>query len=368
MNFITRHSAVLQQLRRKSHQVKQLTSSQKSTDRYSVLCTLLLDALLGLALTLCLTTIISPSSVLALIHSNSPLLHFDVVSDQMMWLHHLPAGLKLNPNVTRRLSEACSAILTITKHLTNLVWHSHAVQHVYSQHSHLIEQCFALLPASVGLSVCLSAAIDLLSLCSIHIQVLIFGLRRLYCMTQSSLSCLWKLFMGRKRNVLRNNRIDSLVLLESSPVDSSVQADRCIIGTLLFSIDFFVFPTVSLYYFFLAIIQVLVQSAQLVLWIIINCINELPLFALLRRIQAGFTSFDMKSELVSSSLYAGSYYTWQSSPSSSRVSVQRHVHLVSFGSLLVPSIRAIRNRVSQHDAGAGVSLIRGRAMRLVPPL
>ena len=64
-----------------------------------------------------------------------------------------------------------------------------------------------------------------------------FTIGRLYSLQVYALASLWRLFRGKKWNVLRQ-RVDS----------ASYDVDQLFIGTLLFTILLFLLPTTALYY------------------------------------------------------------------------------------------------------------------------
>ena len=67
--------------------------------------------------------------------------------------------------------------------------------------------------------------------------VLRISLCRLYSLQVFSLTSLWRLFRGKKWNVLRH-RVDS----------ASYDIDQLFVGTLFFTLLFFLLPTMLLYY------------------------------------------------------------------------------------------------------------------------
>ena len=71
-----------------------------------------------------------------------------------------------------------------------------------------------------------------------------FFIIRLYKLQTYALGSLWRLFRGKKWNVLRQ-RVDSAVY----------DADQLFVGTLLFTILLFLLPTVGLYYVVFAMVS-----------------------------------------------------------------------------------------------------------------
>ncbi|MEQ2243454.1 hypothetical protein ILYODFUR_007280, partial [Ilyodon furcidens] len=95
----------------------------------------------------------------------------------------------------------------------------------------------------------------------------------LYCLKIYGLSSLWRLFRGKKWNVLRQ-RVDSC----------SYDLDQLFIGMLLFTILLFLLPTTALYYLVFTLLRLVVVLFQGVLHLSLDFINSFPLFAMALRI------------------------------------------------------------------------------------
>ncbi|KAF5928627.1 hypothetical protein HPG69_007512 [Diceros bicornis minor] len=178
----------------------------------------------------------------------------------LQWLMGAPAGLKMN----RALDQVLGRFFLYHIHL----WISYI--HLMSP---FIERILwhVGLSACLGLTVALSILSDIVALLTFHIYCFyVYGARlprqpsspgrhaqapgagwvqgwlgaltaptscRLYCLKICGLSSLWRLFRGKKWNVLRQ-RVDSC----------SYDLDQLFIGTLLFTILVFLLPTTALYY------------------------------------------------------------------------------------------------------------------------
>ena len=82
------------------------------------------------------------------------------------------------------------------------------------------------------------------------------------------LSSLWRLFRGKKRNVLRG-RIDSC--------DYSL--DQLLLGTLLFTLLVFLFPTTFVYYLLFFLAYTAIGAVQACIDIFVWVLNHFPLFS-----------------------------------------------------------------------------------------
>jgi hypothetical protein len=125
-----------------------------------------------------------------------------------------------------------------------------------------------------GASLPVSMFSDLVSLLTIHIYSFYIASARIYNWQLTIIVSLFHLFRGKKRNVLRN-RIDSC----------DYDLDQLLLGTILFTLLFFLLPTVAVFYatFAGARIAIIALKAALDTWL--ACLNHFPLFALMLRVK-----------------------------------------------------------------------------------
>jgi phosphatidylinositol N-acetylglucosaminyltransferase subunit Q len=124
------------------------------------------------------------------------------------------------------------------------------------------------------MSLSISLLSDLLSLLTMHISSFYIASARIYDWQLSILISLFHLFRGKKRNVLRD-RIDSC----------DYDLDQLLLGTIMFTLLAFLFPTVMVFYFAFAIARAGVLVGKVVLDIGLACLNHWPLFALMLRVK-----------------------------------------------------------------------------------
>ncbi|XP_075755157.1 phosphatidylinositol N-acetylglucosaminyltransferase subunit Q isoform X2 [Pelodiscus sinensis] len=119
------------------------------------------------------------------------------LQDLLQWLMGVPAGLKMN----RALDQVLGRFFLYHIHL----WISYI--HLMSP---FIERIlwYVGLSACLGLTVMLSILSDIIALLTFHIYCFYVYGARLYCLKIYGLSSLWRLFRGKKWNVLRQ-RVDS---------------------------------------------------------------------------------------------------------------------------------------------------------------
>ena len=115
---------------------------------------------------------------------------------------------------------------------------------------------------------------DLLSLLTVHIYCFYVASARIYHWQLTIIGSLFHLFRGKKHNVLRN-RIDSC----------DYDLDQLLLGTILFTLLFFLLPTIVVFYFTFASARMAIISLKAVLDTLLACLNHFPLFALMLRIK-----------------------------------------------------------------------------------
>uniref|UniRef100_A0A3Q3XP98 Uncharacterized protein n=1 Tax=Mola mola TaxID=94237 RepID=A0A3Q3XP98_MOLML len=222
----------------------------------NILVSLLVDVALGMLL---ISWLYRDEHICMLANALVPVAdHVAKELDQLLqWLMGAPAGLKMN----RALDQVLGRFFLYHIHL----WISYI--HLMSP---FIEGIlwYGGLSAGLGLTFALSLLSDMVALLTFHIYCFYVYGARLYCLMIYGLSSLWRLFRGKKWNVLRQ-RVDSC----------SYDLDQLFIGTLLFTILLFLLPTVALYYLVFTLLRLVVVLFQGILRLSVDIVNSFPLFA-----------------------------------------------------------------------------------------
>ncbi|KAM9208450.1 phosphatidylinositol N-acetylglucosaminyltransferase subunit Q isoform 3-T3 [Dugong dugon] len=260
--FICSKLSTCEQVRHRLGQLSLVFSTQKAENptqlmrKANVLVSVLLDVALGLAL---LTWLHGKDRIGQLADALIPVA--DRVAEELQhllqWLMGAPAGLKMN----RALDQVLGRFFLYHIHL----WISYI--HLMSP---FIERILwhVGLSACLGLTVAVSLLSDIIALLTFHIYCFYVYGARLYCLKIYGLSSLWRLFRGKKWNVLRQ-RVDSC----------SYDLDQLFIGTLLFTILVFLLPTTALYYLVFTLLRLLVVAVQGLLHLLVDLVNSLPLYS-----------------------------------------------------------------------------------------
>lgn len=128
--------------------------------------------------------------------------------------------------------------------------------------------------AFAGATMPISLFSDIVSLLTLHIYCFYIASARIFHWQLTIIISLFHLFRGKKRNILRN-RIDSC----------DYDLDQLLLGTILFTLQFFLLPTVFVFYLTFASARVAVIALKAGLEIGLACLNHFPLFAVMLRIK-----------------------------------------------------------------------------------
>ncbi|XP_068605493.1 phosphatidylinositol N-acetylglucosaminyltransferase subunit Q [Brachionichthys hirsutus] len=267
LRFLLSKLSTCDQLSYRTEHLKTLSSAQPAAGhrpfmrKANVLVSVLLDVSLGLLLVWWLyrddhIAMLAGALLPAADHVSKEL------QELLQWLMGAPAGLKMN----RALDQVLGRFFLYHIHL----WISYI--HLMSP---FVERIlwYGGLSACLGLTFALSLLSDMVALLTFHIYCFYVYGARLYCLKVYGLSSLWRLFRGKKWNVLRQ-RVDSC----------SYDLDQLFIGMLLFTILLFLLPTTALYYLVFTLLRLLVVLLQGVLHLSVDLINSFPLFAVALRV------------------------------------------------------------------------------------
>ncbi|KAK0713115.1 N-acetylglucosaminyl transferase component-domain-containing protein [Lasiosphaeria miniovina] len=187
----------------------------------------------------------------------------EALQSSISWLMGWPAGLKLNNELAAFLGDLflwvidywSSCIDALRPALPHIIW-------------------FIGFSSFAGASMPIALFSDLLSILTIHIYSFYLASARIYHWQLNILISLFHLFRGKKHNVLRN-RIDSC----------DYDLDQLLVGTILFTLIFFLLPTVVVFYLNFAIARMAIILLKAVFDTMLSCLNHFPLFALMLRVK-----------------------------------------------------------------------------------
>lgn len=188
----------------------------------------------------------------------------DGLKRMIRWLMSYPGGLKLNNELAAFLGDLFLWVIEYWSATTTLVIVPHLPALVY----------FIGFSSFAGASMPIAIFSDLLSLLTLHVYSFYIASARIFNWQLTIIYSLFQLFRGKKRNVLRN-RIDNC----------DYDLDQLLLGTILFTLLFFLLPTVVVFYLTFATARMAIISLKAVLDTCLACLNHFPLFALMLRLK-----------------------------------------------------------------------------------
>ncbi|KFR16455.1 Phosphatidylinositol N-acetylglucosaminyltransferase subunit Q [Opisthocomus hoazin] len=267
LSFLWSKLSTCEQLGHRLQHLQVISSSQKAQNqtqlmrKANIFVSLLIDVVLGILL---MSWLYRKNRIGHLADTLIPVADHvaEELQDLLQWLMGAPAGLKMN----RALDQVLGRFFLYHIHL----WISYI--HLMSPFIEMI-LWYVGLSACLGLTVALCILSDIIALLTFHIYCFYVYGARLYCLKIYGLSSLWRLFRGKKWNVLRQ-RVDSC----------SYDLDQLFIGTLLFTILLFLLPTTALYYLVFTLLRLLVVIVQGLIHLLVDLIDSLPLYSIILRL------------------------------------------------------------------------------------
>ena len=197
--------------------------------------------------------------------------------DMILWLMDWPAGLKLNTELAVFLGDMFLWVINLWKGnsapvllLSRMLTYTECVIRLQPLLPHVIY--FIGFSSFAGATMPISMFSDLLSLLTVHIYCFYTASARIFHWQLTIIMSLFHLFRGKKHNVLRN-RIDSC----------DYDLDQLLLGTILFTLLFFLLPTVAVFYLTFTSARMAIIFLKAALDTSLACLNHFPLFALMLR-------------------------------------------------------------------------------------
>jgi hypothetical protein len=218
-----------------------------------------LDAVIGTTAGLLLSFWLvreSTRQVAATVVSN----HYLLLRKNLEWLESFPIGFKLNEKLTENMGREMHSFVSI---------HERFVGQVISGSPRYVQHALALILLVIGVTMGGSGLVallfDLFRIGTVHISVAAACFRTIYRSELYMLAALWRLFRGKKRNVLRK-RTDSM----------AYDSMQLLLGTILFAITLFLFTTVLVYHTFFAVLNLTAALLSASLFMVYLLIQSVP--------------------------------------------------------------------------------------------
>lgn len=187
------------------------------------------------------------------------LIHQRLLRNNIGWLETFPVGFKLNVPLTRNMGREILIVVEAYEWSTRALMASPARQKIAISVIGVVGVAFGFVMLSAVL-------FDLVRLASMHICVISLVFSKMYKAQLRTLSSLWKLFRGKKQNVLRS-RTDTL----------EYDSMQLLLGTVLFTICLFLFTTILVYYTFFTVVNLCVTVFVASAWLMFVAVQSVPL-------------------------------------------------------------------------------------------
>lgn len=202
------------------------------------------------------------------------------LSDMILWLMNWPAGLKLNNELAVFLGDLFLWVINYWRGNSVHFWVFPLLLLILIECISGLQPCLPQVIYFIGFSGFAGATMpialfsDLLSLLTIHIYCFYTASARIFHWQLTIIISLFHLFRGKKHNVLRN-RIDSC----------DYDLDQLLLGTILFTLLFFLLPTVIVFYLTFTSARMAIIFLKAFLDTLLAFLNHFPLFALMLRVK-----------------------------------------------------------------------------------
>ncbi|KAK6592580.1 N-acetylglucosaminyl transferase component [Botrytis cinerea] len=262
------------------------------------------------------------------------------------WLMDWPAGLKLNTELAAFLGDL---FLWVIEHWSSCIEALHPIL------PHVI--WVVGFSSFAGASMPIALFSDLLTILTLHIYSFYMASARIFNWQYTILLSLFQLFRGKKHNVLRK-RIDSC----------DYDLDQLLLGTILFTLLFFLLPTVVVFYLAFACARMAIISLKATLDALLTCLNHFPLFALMLRLKdSQRLPGGIRFELRDAQQLASQIPNTPSSPPTSYIYLKKSiVRPLTFRAMFHQYFQ-LGHRIRKHYASARVLLCLATG-KFVPPI
>jgi hypothetical protein len=193
---------------------------------------------------------------------------FQLLKDQISWLETFPAGFKLNVPLTENMGHEIRNLLHHQgRMLLTTIWNPKIG-------GHYGVPLLTVLAMLGGWSTFLAVAMDVWRLENWHLTLMALSFRKLYQAELYLLGALFRLFRGKKRNILRQ-RTDSM----------EYDVMQLLVGTIAFCICVFLWTTILVYYTFFVMWNFAMNLPVVILWILYAMSRSFPWGSLMYRLR-----------------------------------------------------------------------------------
>jgi N-acetylglucosaminyl transferase component (Gpi1) len=192
--------------------------------------------------------------------------HYAHLNGYIQWLEHFPLGFKLNQSLLYNVGREVQRVWNVHEGIVLYIVES--VTQYTSMYPPL-QWIPIVLAATIsfvfGGSGCIAFLLDILRLSTIHMSIFAGITVHIYSYELYLLSTLWKLFCGKKRNIIRH-RTDTM----------EYDAMQLLLGTILFAIVLFLCTTIVVGHIFYTLLYLIPIGVMLPLALLYTTIHHFP--------------------------------------------------------------------------------------------
>lgn len=183
----------------------------------------------------------------------------------ILWLMNSPAGFKLNNELARFLGQLIFWVLEF--------WKNKALT-PFVNNFPLILKSVQVISMYGGMTMATAMILDVFNLLFFNLYGLYTSCTRIYLWQLLILGTLFRLFYGKKYNVLKN-RVDS----------NDYEFDQLMVGIILFTVLLYLLPTVFAFYLTFSCGRLIAMFFSTSMRFLLICLNHLPLVVLLLKLK-----------------------------------------------------------------------------------
>lgn len=202
-----------------------------------------------------------------LVKASSYFVDQTMLQECLQWLESYPIGFKLNIPLTQNIGKEVWSLAQL---------HQRSIDAITSEVASVLTAMpwfrpwavlsFLVFTSVLGGSILLAFTMDIIRLLTWHLALLHRSFGHVYRGEMYLLATLWKLFRGKKRNVLRQ-RTDTM----------DYDSMQLLTGIILFVVSLFLLTTILVYYFFFTLLNLVVRTGiSLLFWMLYTFLQDFP--------------------------------------------------------------------------------------------
>lgn len=201
--------------------------------------------------------------------ASSYFLEQQFLPEWLTWLENFPIGFKLNVPLTQSIGQEIRSLVILRHSFLNAIagqFLSLLPGAVHPQTLLSFQVIVVCASAALGGSSCIALLMDALRLLTLHLYHLSEGFRYVYRTEVYLLGSMWRLFRGKKQNILRE-RTDSM----------EYDSMQLLLGSILFTMTLFLLTTILVYYAFFTLLNLVARmGTSIALWSLYVFLQEFP--------------------------------------------------------------------------------------------